>query len=650
MNAILPRMGGNGRGRSTFFTPYVSNGSAEANYSPLPSFTVFSSEAKKHIAPTLSTVATQIGTILSKVLAISDSLKAQLDFEKFEYKEKARIQREINAESNKVSSGALADFGSLALLDILNKLNKSLDKIPDGDPEDPSSGLGSLMAFFGFGKKGKHNRRPPGGNQTRTFDNSRFVKKAEALDTNGKLKPGYEAVKGTNGSIVGYRAAVAAEAASPGLISKAVNGIKGLAGNVKIGPKGLSIAAMAYMSYEAWNEIQALSPDLSPSARRNRITAIVSKLVAATGVFWAGSILGTMMGSAVAPGLGTVGGLVAGMVGGTIATMAIGNDVDEIVETLVNMAIPVESASAQPTAMETPVTPQVTQSMPAAKTPIASVLSKAAAAVGIEAPILFSIANSDTPGINFTSDISSIKTDIFNISNDQWNEVTAKYSAQFPELRTQRSSPATQATAAALLVKDSQTFLQEHNLQQSHSAVQSTYNIGTSNMSTIMQADSNTPISSLTSGLSAKGQQTVAGSSTTGDFIQNTFSTIEESEKAIPVNEGTAPVTNITNESFSLPSMTPTTSAAPITEDTAPTIGASPLEPAPIVGESIDRASREVDDIESGISVTHIDATSSGGGTSVIGGSGGSEGTGNVPNPNFDLGFIKEQLFFGVHA
>jgi hypothetical protein len=93
----------------------------------------------------------------------------------------------------------------------------------------------------------------------------------------------------------------------------------------------------AWSAKEAWDEIQELEKDkMSENEYRQEVTRIVSQLIASIGLFWAGAILGALAGSAIVPGLGTIGGLIVGGAGGAAASQVLGNDVETIVDALVD--------------------------------------------------------------------------------------------------------------------------------------------------------------------------------------------------------------------------------------------------------------------------------------------------------------------------
>jgi hypothetical protein len=93
----------------------------------------------------------------------------------------------------------------------------------------------------------------------------------------------------------------------------------------------------AWSAKTAWEEIQELEKDeMSENEYRQEVSRIVSQLIASIGLFWAGAILGALAGSAIVPGLGTIGGLIVGGAGGYAASQVLGDDVETIVDALVD--------------------------------------------------------------------------------------------------------------------------------------------------------------------------------------------------------------------------------------------------------------------------------------------------------------------------
>jgi hypothetical protein len=130
--------------------------------------------------------------------------------------------------------------------------------------------------------------------------------------------------------------------------------------------------AAAVDAWDAWKEIQALDEKtMSVAEWKEAVTRIVSQLIASIGLFWAGAILGALAGSAIVPGLGTIGGLIVGGVSGAAAGHVLGDDLETIVDALVDKLYNNSASNQQSTA-------------PTAQEPAANVASSNKLVVGDE--------------------------------------------------------------------------------------------------------------------------------------------------------------------------------------------------------------------------------------------------------------------------
>jgi hypothetical protein len=89
---------------------------------------------------------------------------------------------------------------------------------------------------------------------------------------------------------------------------------------------------------------------MSVAEWKEAVTRIVSQLIASIGLFWAGAILGALAGSAIVPGLGTIGGLIVGGVSGAAAGHVLGDDLETIVDALVDKLYNNSASNQQSTA------------------------------------------------------------------------------------------------------------------------------------------------------------------------------------------------------------------------------------------------------------------------------------------------------------
>lgn len=531
LGSLLGRGSGSVSGKNrtgAFSGPSLSGSrrnSGKANYGPLPSFSVPTKTAKKYSNPTLSNISEQLTNIISGVSVIENVLRDQLKLQKFEYKENARIQREINAESvdklNSFStSGGMGILGGLGL----GALFAGLKDIDLGFNEKEGSSwwqnllpLAGLPLLFGGGDKTKAPVVKPDAKKpvvkstgkTGVVRDYSFVKASEALDANGKLKKGYEPVQMKDGS-VRYRRA----APSPSLLSKAKgwfgkakDGVKSVAktavtksGGLLKAAKTIGLRAMlpltvAAIAWDSWSQIRDLPSDMDPQSKKREVTRIVAKLVKDVGIGWAGFALGALAGSVV-PGFGTLAGALAGAGGAIAANAVLGDSTDELVDKLVNKIFPVkkEAVTSRPVSPE-PVkdtsSPQVAkkESVTKKREVIKDVIYKAASKAGVDPSALFTIAKKETPSIDFNSNTSE---KIFDLTMDQWSHIKSRYGSSITELNAGVNDIRANAIAAAILAKESRDFLMKNGIAENEDTLFPAYLLGESGLTKMLSSDSGT--------------------------------------------------------------------------------------------------------------------------------------------------------------
>lgn len=522
-----------------------TSSSGSANYKPLPALPTTRKNAKKYNNPTLVNVSEQLSNVLSKCMLIDKTLKAQLNFDKFEYKENARIQKEINTESkdtllSQESNSLNFEALNAALSGFLNALALASTNLAN----DNGSILPDIPGFESAKKseKGKGFARI---SKSKKFKQSQFVSKSEAFNKSGKLKSGYESVKDKSGRIVGYR-----KMASRSFFGEKMSGVsswtKSAVGKIKsvipleFAGKLLTPAIIAYQSWEAWKEIKALPENMDPIERKNKVTKIVGKLVGSIGLMWAGAALGALAGSAV-PGPGTLVGLIGGIAGGVAADYFFGDNVDSLVDMLVDKIystkpqkptiIKSKSKVSKPLAVSsnTSVAPVAKPSVSTnKKTTINDLVSKVAAKIGIDPRLIYYISKLSNSAVNFNSDISSLKSaQLFGLTQDQWTQIVSKYSSAYPELNNGMHNPTAIITAASLLVKDAENFLNKNNLGIDVDKLYSAYLIGDRGLNTLFNSDKSIPIDQVVPQAVLKKPEYFSGADgkpvSVGDFLSKVF-------------------------------------------------------------------------------------------------------------------------------
>lgn len=269
--------------------------------------------------------------------------------------------------------------------------------------------------------------------------------------------------------------------------------------------KGLTIAFIAYESWNAYQEIKALPSELTPRQRKSAIAKIIGRLVASIGLIWAGAAIGTLLGTAV-PGPGWLVGFLGGLIGGIAADLIFGNSVDELVNLVIDTLYPTDKEIAKkvPEAKkEVPVPAPMAASAqgegavpykkPAASVAKASVdlslkaarketvgalIDDTAARVGVDASLMTMVASENT-AFNPKKQVQSVNgPEIFKLTPQQWSYITSQYGPRYPELYAGINDPKAATTAGALLIKDSQEFLTKNNIEVSPLSMYGSYLFG----------------------------------------------------------------------------------------------------------------------------------------------------------------------------
>lgn len=128
---------------------------------------------------------------------------------------------------------------------------------------------------------------------------------------------------------------------------------------IKYGGAVLMTVGAAVEIKRGYDQIQALSPNLTEQQRRQEVTKIVGKLVAEFGLVWvsayAGALLAGTAATAVLPGLGTVAGAIVGFIGGAAAGVTALNFAGETTEQVVEKLIDAYYKNPKARQIPTPV-------------------------------------------------------------------------------------------------------------------------------------------------------------------------------------------------------------------------------------------------------------------------------------------------------
>lgn len=728
---------------STFSRPIAastpSGGTGKANYNPLPNFSVPVQNAKKYAKATVTDISHQLSSLLSRVLVIDSTLKAQLNLDRFQYKENARLQREANAESkNKLSNtSSLGGFDFSGLIAAIQNLTSAAD--------DASGGFPAVVTPPGREKAPKVGAKTPKEKAAgkKKFKDSQFVKKSDALKKNGQVRSGFEPVTNKAGKVVGYRKSassllgkiggflggtsgrrIASDVAS-GVTSVGKSAAAGFKSNaLKIGGKLLTPALVAWQCWDAWKEIQALPPNMKPSEKKNKITKIVSKLVANIGLVWAGAGLGALVGSSIVPGPGTLAGFLGGIVGGIGADYLLGDSVNSIVEKIVDEVVPAEDepgkakstpakkAKPKQTPAKTITKPSLSRGQKNSDT-VGEVVNKTASKIGVDSNVLLSLSKELNPSVNFEADSSKVTgSQVMSLTPEQWSQVSTRYKNSYPALGKGANNVEAAVIGAALLTKDAKAFLDANGIEATQERLLASFMVGNDGIQDLLEADSNTTVDQVVPQAVYKRPEVFSDSSgkplTVGDFMKNMYDVtiaeknVHQAPRSTPPsvdtgqqlaqNEtkpstplyGTAKPTNAawdsqppSQASSDTPDGTPMGNEKPSSEsmedapkDAKPVATpklASEDNKAPVstpattgpeavslqpnsenVGSVIQNGSEEVDNMENSPSVSMASTGSTTQSSPAILPSSkpGYTGTGNVPDPNFNLGYIAATLFF----
>lgn len=681
-------MPGSQRSAGKFFkpmTPFTSGVSGSsvgnANYGPLPSFTNDSQHVKTYNNPSLSNVSEQLSRVLVSIGSIADVLKKQLEFQKYEYKEKARIHRENASERLKslYNSSNLSGLDISALLAALTGLIGVVQN-QNGGSGDEGSGIPPVVPGGGGG----------GGSPAKGGKPRPFVSKKEALNKNGTLKKGYEEIKNKAGRTVAYRKAlpVAKPSAAPKptgkpKISASAGKGFGFFGKV-LGPVTVGIAA-----YGAYKDIQAIPDNAPTEEKRKRVSSIVGKLVGEIGLMWAGAALGTAVGTAVLPGPGTLVGLLSGLSGSLAASYFFGDDVDEIVDNIVNKLFPdskeekkivpktnkaVKKASneSKPSTVVNTKKTSITASTNSKKSGITvgQLIDSTANKVGVSPEELLKVLSHLNPSLNLSKTIGEVTgSQIINLDPSQWNQ-SSRYSDAFPELNAGKTDPKATAMAAAVLLKETFDFLDKNAIEPTDENIISTFLLGDDGLTTLMNADPSAPVNTIVPRSFSREPKSFVDQQnkplSTSDFLQRNYGIesnnnrqmiLPSSASSIPTSPSSENSTSPAATTSPITSSTPTTETSSTSTSTPSQTQSSPTSDAvPVnnnrqaIGEDIMTTSDNIDDIETTGSEDNVQVITTGESvnkSTPSGQSTGSVGTGDVPDPTFSLSpEIENNIFF----
>lgn len=380
--------------------------------------------------------------------------------------------------------------------------------------------------------------------------------------------------------------------------------------------KGLTLIYVATEAWNAYQEIKALPADLTPSQRKNAIAKIVGRTVANIGLVWSGAAFGMLVGTAVIPGPGTLVGLLSGIVGGFAADYLFGNSVDAIVNNIIDALYPADKevakkvpAARKEAPMPSPMaaSAQGEGSVPyrkpsaATKTSIDTALKTApkdtvgmlmndtAMRVGVD-PSLMHLIASDNTAFDPKKQIRSVNgSEIFKLTPQQWSYITSQYGPKYPELYAGINDPKAATTAGALLIKDSQEFLNKNSIPATPLSIYGSYLFGNEGIRKLLNSQPSDIASTvLPEAAQAKPElfKDQAGDITAGTLVQKLYNkSLPEKQKiARPQNTPAIPPTQtpkVAGLNTQQPSSTPSGSMAAPTGGNGGSGGASPSTPSP---------------------------------------------------------------------
>ena len=290
--------------------------------------------------------------------------------------------------------------------------------------------------------------------------------------------------------------------------------------------RGLTIAFIAYESWNAYQEIKALPAKLTARQRKNAIAKIIGRLIGSIGLIWAGAALGTLLGTAV-PGPGWLVGFLGGLIGGLAADFFFGNSVDKLVDMAIDALYPAdkseEAAKKVPAAKKEEPMPSpmsaarqgegaVPFQRPAAtgsakdiaaaigttsnKT-VNDLINETATRVGID-PALMSMIASENTAFDPKKQVQSVNgSEIFKLTPSQWSSLTSRYGPKYPELYAGINDPKAATTAGALLIKDSQDFLTKNDIPATPLSLYGSYLFGYEGLRKLLDSQPSTVASTV---------------------------------------------------------------------------------------------------------------------------------------------------------
>lgn len=346
------------------------------------------------------------------------------------------------------------------------------------------------------------------------------------------------------------------------------------------------IAGLAFTLYASWDYVKQMGEviknrkNLTKAQMTDQLTDIASSMIADVGADVAIIILSMMIGTSVGtmlfPGVGSFVGAVLSFIIGTGIAMAmdfilyladgkskakanftplIRKLVDVIygaVETVNNISgggldrLAATNASVRPTqsnptngtaaAGRTNMTNNQQSSSTAQET-----IVNAASQAGVDPSALLALANGD-----LNKDISLMTgKELFALTNDQWSQISRKYTSQYPQLSAGINDPKAASIASALLLKDSKNFLLANRLPVNANTLQSTWLFGADSTKKLLESDANEIASKiLPSAAAAKPEyfkDTAGKERTVSDMLSTIYQTTSRG-KSMTSGAGIVPI------------------------------------------------------------------------------------------------------------
>ena len=346
------------------------------------------------------------------------------------------------------------------------------------------------------------------------------------------------------------------------------------------------IAGLAFTLYASWDYVKQMGEviknrkNLTKAQMTDQLTDIASSMIADVGadvaIIVLSMMIGTSVGTMLFPGVGSFVGAVLSFIVGTgialamdfILYLADGKSkakanftplirklVDVIygaVETVNNISgggldrLAATNASVRPTqsnptngtaaAGRTNMTNNQQSSSTAQET-----IVNAASQAGVDPSALLALANGD-----LNKDISLMTgKELFALTNDQWSQISRKYTSQYPQLSAGINDPKAASIASALLLKDSKNFLLANRLPVNANTLQSTWLFGADSTKKLLESDANEIASKiLPSAAAAKPEyfkDTAGKERTVSDMLSTIYQTTSRG-KSMTSGAGIVPI------------------------------------------------------------------------------------------------------------